>query len=369
MPRDSETSARPARRPSARGAVAVLVLVTILLASFLLTAFIRRSGTELLADARAREQRVLRAEAYSALETVLAVLADFRAAEGALRSPDEGWADPLADAAFEPARGLEVTVAFTDESAKLSLPTATVEELEALLEVAGVERNEAGRTARVLHAWMREAPEDAAPDLDAPDYTRAEPAYRAARRPLRSWDELAAVELDRRVFFDEDGAPTAVVTALEQSASLHEFARVNLNSAAPGTLAALGFGPTEIRALEDHRSRPRSGGESGVFRSAAEAGTVVGPAAAGERLGAAIEMLRIGVTVRQGALAFRLDAVVATAPGFRPRPTRLEPAEAAPAGAPPPAPAAERKELDYPFAVVEIREAPEPLSAPVAPPS
>jgi general secretion pathway protein K len=349
--------------------VAVLVLVTILLASFLLTAFIRRSGTELLADARAREQRVLRAEAYSALETVLAVLADFRAAEGALRSPAEGWVDPLADAAFAPAPGREVAVAFTDESAKLSLPAATAEEIAALLEVAGVERNEAGRMARVLHAWMREAPADAAPDLDAPDYTRAEPAYRAARRPLRSWAELAAVELDRRVFFGEDGAPTAVIAALEQSASLHEFTRVNLNSAAAGTLAALGFGPTEIRALEDHRSRPRAGGETGVFRSAAEAGAVVGPGAAGERLGAAIEMLRIAITVRQGALAFRLDAVVATAPGFRPRNARREPAEAAPAGAPPPAPAPERKELDYPFAVVEIREEPEPLAAPVAPAS
>jgi general secretion pathway protein K len=358
----------PSRAP-ARGAVAVLVLVTILLASFLLTAFIRRSGTELLADARAREQRVLRAEAYSALETVLAVLADFRAAEGALRSPAEGWADPLADAAFTPAPGLEATVAFTDESAKLSLPTATAEELGALLEVAGVERNEAGRMARVLHAWMREAPADAAPDLDAPDYTRAEPAYRAARRPLRSWDELAAVELDRRVFFDADGAPTPVVAALGQSASLHEFSRVNLNSAEPGTLAALGFGTAEIKALEDHRSRPRSGGDTGVFRSAADAGAVLGPAAGGERLGVGIEMLRIGVTVRQGALAFRLDAVVATAPGYRPRAMRRAPTEAAPAGAPPPAPVPERKELDYPFTVVEIREGPEPLAAPVAPAS
>ncbi len=340
---------------AARGAVAVLVLVTILLASFLLTAFIRRSGTELLADARAREQRGLRAEAYSALETVLAVLADFRAAEGGLRSPAEGWAEPLVDAGYEPAPGRTVEVAFADESAKVSLPTASVDELAALLEVAGLERNEADRSARTLHAWMREAPADAAPDLEAPDYSRAEPAYRAARRPLRSWEELAAVDGDRGVFVGEDGEPSPVVAALAQVASLHEFARVNLNSAGAGALSALGFGAGEVRALEDHRARARPGEPGAVFRSTAEAGAVLGAAATGERLGVAIELLRIAVTVRQGALAFRLEAVVATSPGYRPRAVRRDPPPAGEA-APPAAPEPPRKELDYPFAVVEIRE-------------
>ena len=343
----------PRRRRSCRGAVAVLVLVTILLASFLLTAFVRRSGTELLADARAREQRALRAVAYSALETVLAVLADFRAAEGALRSSTEDWSDPLGSAGFAPGPGREVEVAFADESAKVSLPAATLEELAALLEVAGVEPGEAERSARVLHAWMRPAPEGAAWDPAAPDYSRAEPAYRPPGRPLRSWDELAAVEADRGLFFGAEGEPTPVVAALAQAASLHEFPRVNLNTAGEGALVALGLGEAEIRALEDHRARARPRDGAGILRSTSEAAAVLGSAATGERWGTAIEMLRIDLTVRQGALAFRLSAVVATAPGYRPRTAAREtPAE----GAPPPAPEAERKELDYPFAVVEIRE-------------
>ena len=66
-----------ARRRFARGSVIVLVLLTVFLAAFLLTKFVQRAGTEMLADARAADQARLRREAYSALEVTLAVLADF----------------------------------------------------------------------------------------------------------------------------------------------------------------------------------------------------------------------------------------------------------------------------------------------------
>lgn len=356
---------RAPRRAGDRGAVVVLVLVTVLLAAFLLAAFIRRSTTELLADARASQQRALRGEAYSALETTLAVLADFRAAEGALRSPAESWGRPLEGTDYRPADGREVEVSFEDESAKLSLPLATETELQTLLEFSGVERNEAERLANTLHAWMRRAEEGAPVNFDAPDYTRAEPAYVAAQRSLRSWGELAAVELDRRVFFDADGRPTEVFRNFTREVSLLSFRRANLNSAQGGVLTALGLGEGELMALETHRTRPRRPDETGVFRSLAEASTVLGGAVIPERFGTDIEALRVNVTVRQGSVAYRLSVVVTPGGAATAAAPRRE--ERAPGSAGGTAPGPERKVLNYPFTVVEIREDTEPSPAPAEP--
>lgn len=348
-----------------RGAVVVMVLVLLMLAAFLLAAFIRRTGTELLADARASQLREMRAEAYSALETTLAVLADFRTANQALRSPAEGWSDPLADTGYVPGGGRVVEVAFEDESAKLSLPGASEVELQTMLEFAGVERNEAERLAGTMHAWMHEAAKDAAIDLDAPDYTRAEPAYKPAYRALRSWGELAAVEMDREIFFDETGRPTEVLAAFAREVSLQSFQKVNLNSAQAGVLTTLGLGEGEVQALENYRAQPKPAGETGVFRSLTEAGTVLGAAVGGDKFGTACEVLRIIVTVRQGSIPFRLEAVIATSGSRATTGPRSEQDQTA--GAATTAPLPERKVLNYPFTVLEIQENAEPIAPPASP--
>lgn len=347
MPPRRPTFLRPAHRT--RGSVIVLVLVTLLLASFLLAAFIRRSGTELLADARATERWQLRAEAYSALETALAVVAAQRSVDGALYLPEPRWADDMAAAGYRPGGGREVTVTFEDESGKISLPRADAVTIQTALEAAGVAAAEAERTTNTLLAWVREGQRDEAVDFDAPDYTANDPAYQPARRSLKSWEELAAVEMDRAIFFDEDGAPTEVLRACRAEFSLHAFNRTNLNTAESGVLVTLGLGEPAAAALQDHRNRPRRPDETGHLRSMDEAAAVIGTAAAPDKFSTRIEVLRINLVARQGAVAFRLTAVVAAPGTTRAGATASTPAENL-------APVAERKRLDYPFAVLEIRE-------------
>jgi hypothetical protein len=328
-----------------RGAVIVLVLVTLLLAAFLVAAFIRRSGTELLADARANLGRELRAEAYSALESALAIVAAQRAADGELHLVDPEWTEALVRSGYEPAAGREVTVEFYDESARISLPRAEVDVLQSALEGAGLDVSRAEQMARTLRAWMRPGDAEGASDPDAPDYHRHEPAYRSARRPLLAWSELAAVEMDRRLFFDEDGNTTELAQALMRDFSLHAFARSNLNSASASALTALGLGAAEVRALEAHRNFAPDGSEVRAWRSVAEAGAVLGHTALPAWLGTRIEALRLHVTVRQDGVVYRLMAVVGL--GGTTGGARLPPDNAA---------GGERNRLDYPFAVLEIRE-------------
>ena len=204
-----------------RGAVIVLVLVTLLLAAFLLAAFIRRTGTELLADARAVEHRQLRAEAYSALESALAVVAAEKMAENALHSPDENWRRLLAESGYLPAAGHEVEVVFEDESSRISLPQADAVTLQTALEAAGESPTEAERMTNALLAWMREGNDDEGRDLDAPDYESNDPSYKPAHRALRSWEELAAVEMNRHVFFDDAGRATEVLQVFRRDFSLY----------------------------------------------------------------------------------------------------------------------------------------------------
>lgn len=364
----SERAEGPARPPqsqggniySQRGAVIVLVLVTLLLASFLLAAFIRRTGTELLADARAAERRELRAEAYSALESVLAVIAAQQKEEGALHGPDENWSRALAESGYLPAKGREVELSFEDESGRISLPQADAVTLQTALEAAGQSQADAERMANALLAWMRDGDANTARDLDAPDYESNEPAYQPAHRALRSWQELSAVEMNRRVFFDEAGRPTDVLRAFMRDFSLYSFSKTNLNGAKESVLVTLGLNPSEAGALENHRLRPRRPDEDGFFKSMTDAATVLGSAAAPDRFGTEMAALRINVTVRQGGIVFRLTTVVASPGGAGATVSARATARPAPEGATPPT---ERKRLDYPFTVLEIREdieAPEP---------
>ena len=347
-------------RDPRRGAIIVLVLVTLLLASFLLAAFIRRTGTELLADARAAERRQLRAEAYSALESLVAILAAERAATGAWHQPDPSWPALLESGVYAPAAGRTLEVVLADESAKISLPRADAVTLQTALESAGIVPADAERMAVVLRDWIRAGRADDPPVAEAPDYAGEDPAYRPARRALRSWGELAAVQLDRPVFFAEDGSPTAAFRVFRDDFSLHAFNLTNLNTAPASVLLTLGLGAAEVTALMDHRARSLDPTAPGYFRSVAEAGAVIGAAADGTRFGAEVAAWRIGITIRQGAIAYRLLAVVA-APGAATAPARAQETRPPdPGAAPPPEP----KRLDYPLAVLEIREDPDPSEMP-----
>src|SRR3954470_8897469 len=112
------------RRSCTRGTVLVIVLITLIFAAFALVIFMDKAGNDLLVEQRDAEARRLRREAYSALEVTLAVLEEFRQADNGLRSPAEGWGDPLVFAGYTPTEDRTVEIAFEDESGKISLPRA-----------------------------------------------------------------------------------------------------------------------------------------------------------------------------------------------------------------------------------------------------
>jgi len=374
------------------GSILVVVLVTLLFASVALTLFIEKASDDLLVESRVAAARRLRFEAYSALETTLAVLQDFQLVNGGLRSPAEGWGSPLDWAGYVPAEGRAVTVEFVDESGKLSLPRLTPNTLVELFKSWEIAPNDAEKLSDALLQWMN--PDYVPTSSFQPDYENDPLPYVAPARPLRSFAELAAIDAVREAFFDADGRPNAYWKRFTEAVSLLDFTQSNLNALRPGVLAAYGFDSNQQAQLGDFLAGTGNYQTQGpgYFHTPAEAATILG-AEAPPGMGTNISALRIIVTVLDSPSArsgFRLNVVIAppgsTAKAIDQKATTKRPNTVVVPPASPTAAATpanpnnattgagtgaqnQAPSLNYPFTILEIREndeMPQPPADPTA---
>lgn len=302
--------ARPAAR---RGSVIVVVLVTLLLASLMLTKFIESSAVELTLATRQADRERLRGDAYSALETALAVMAEIQAIDETLHTPAQGWDDPYGYAGESPREGLSVEFVFTDESGKLSLPSLAFEDMVELAESLGLSELDARRFSDGLFVWMRADHTPQEIEAEASRYERDLIPHEPPRRSLRSWEELRAVRVARDYVYDEDGALTPFGAALRENLSLYSFEGANVNALAPGLPVARGWDTAQADALSNFRSGrgPRVAGAPPWFRGVDDLTALLGANADVEGLDASAKLVRVEVTVREGAASLRLAALVA----------------------------------------------------------
>jgi general secretion pathway protein K len=296
-------------------------------AALALTIFMEKAANDLLVEIRAADASRMRLEAYSAMETTLGVLEDYRAALGGLRSPAEGWADPLGFAGYEYAgdyahAGINpdftVEVAFEDESGKLSLPNANVTTLTSLFKYWELDETTSNKLADALLGWMR--PDYIPATAGAPlpeDYDSGDLPFTPPARTLRTFDELASIEFARDIFYDETGRPNDLWRRFVQTFSLYDFQTPNINAAPPDILGALGnLDPSLdqklaafLRGEDGHTAA--TGATAGYFASKDEINTLLGAGTPASQLGVTISALRVIVTVRQGEASYRLNALVA----------------------------------------------------------
>lgn len=302
----------PHRLRSRRGSVVVVVLGLILLAAFFLSRFIERAQTEMLVEMRAKHAAMLRSEAYSALETTLAVLADYQTVDEGLRSPAQGWGDPLGEAKYEPPAGLKVSVTLEDESGKISLPKLDRNGLLLLGAQLGLKEHDAERFADAFLAWTRREYVSTSFDLDPRQYEYANPPHQTPGRAIESFDELRAIAVVKDLLFDKDGQPNELFFQLKSSVSLYEFTTMNLNGAqAPGLVMA-GLDVNQAGKIMDFNSGKgrRASDPLKYFRSITDAQALLGSTVALQGYDTSVHCLRVRVTVRQGSSSLELDAVI-----------------------------------------------------------
>lgn len=296
-----------------RGSVIVVVLVTLMLAALMLVKFMESTAVELTLATRQADRDRLRGDAYAALETALAVMAEIKAIDDGLRSPEQGWGDPYAYAGETPREGVAVSFTFTDESGKASLPNLDQEELVDMALALGLTEFDARNFADGLLVWTKRDHVPQTIDAEASNYERALLPHEPPGRGLRSWDELRAVRVARDFVYDEDGALTPFGAALRENASLYAFSGSNVNSLAPALGLARGWDLSQLALINDYRAG-RTGRPAGAppwFRSAGELAPLLGANANTAKLDATVKLLRVRVEVREGAASAALVAWVA----------------------------------------------------------
>lgn len=357
----------------------VIVLVTILFVSTALVLFVERAGDDLIIEAREATARRLRLEAYSALDVTLAVLEDFRLANGGLRSPAEGWGDPLGFAGWAPTDGRVAEISFEDESGKISLPQADAATLMNLFDSWEMSQADAERLVDALMGWMKS--DHVSSSSFSTDYEAGPLPYGPPHRSLRSYQELAAIEHARELFYDESGRPNELWERFVSATSLYDFKQTNVNGGRGDVLAAFGVAdPSQQRRVADYLrgTGDRTYSGPGFFESPEQLATLVGAGALPAGAGTQISALRVNVTIREGRSEFRVSVVVAPEGGAKAvgpsktgdqteetdEPENDEGAERREAGT---SASKSGKNLRYPFTLLEIRENAEISAVPPGP--
>ena len=296
------------------GSILIIVLITLLFTATALIAFLDKASNDLLVEARVVVANRLRMDAYSAAEVTMAVLEDFRQAGSGLHSPSEGWADPLAWAGWSPADGNTVEVTLQDESGKIPLIHANVATLTALFDAWQMQPADAQRLTDALLSWMQKT---YVPTTGlAPDYQSGALPFEAPLRPLRSFSELAAIDVAKDLLFDKLGQPNELWWKFYADFSIFDYAQPNINGAPADVLAAIGsFGNDQQQNISNYLN---GGGNFAAtsplgkqwFQNSSSVSGIVGSSGSTKNFAYTISALRILVTVHERGSQFRLSVIV-----------------------------------------------------------
>jgi len=363
---------------SRRGSVIVVVLITLMLASLMLVKFMETSEVELVLATRSADRERLRNDAYAALETALAVMAEIREIDdGKLHAPAQGWGDPYGYAGESPREGVEVAFEFKDESGRISLPTLKFDDMVLLAQALGLGAEDARRFSDGLYTWMDADHISQDIESEASRYERGELPHTTPKRSLRSWDELKAVSVAKTFVYDEDGALTPFGSALRENLSLYRYSGANINAITSGWLLMRKWDEFKVTSLAGYSSgkSSRAAGAPPWFRSVDDAERILGTKTDVEGLDAEAKLIRITISLKERVATLRLTALVAVGDRVQLPPAAIgestEQPKPTPTSAETAPPAANEKpadeKLNYPFHILELSFDGNP--APPAPPA
>jgi general secretion pathway protein K len=307
---------RPPRPSPLRSSVVVLVLITLVFTAAALTLFVEKAGNDLLVEVRQADSRRLRQEAFSALEVTLAVLEDFRQADSGLHSPAEGWKDPLTWAGWTPSQGRTVDVSFQDESGKIPLSHIDLPTLTNLFVNWQMAPLDAQKLADAILGWMQQG--YIYSTTLTTDYADAQIPYAEPGRPMRSFSELAAIDVAKDAFYDENGIPNASFWRFVNDVSLFKYSQPDVNGANADVMAAVGqYTDIQQQHIGDYIAGTGAYANQGEqwFQNTTTLASVAGLGGNAAPFGTTITALRVIITVHDGQSQYRLSAVVSPQSG------------------------------------------------------
>lgn len=295
-----------------RGAVLLVVLGFIFLASVLTVALLETLTRQIRSAAAASARDDLRLDAYSAMQVAVATLAEIKEIDHKLTSPAQGWGNPVAYAPVTWPENMNVTIEVRDETGKLPLQTADRDLLHRLFEQLDVGFDDAEELIDAYLDWTDEDDLERLNGAEADYYERLDPPRLPPNEPIDSYEAFRYIKGFDELFFDEYGAPNALYERFVASTSLDNDSAVNINTASADVLALLAEnGTLNERALEDLKS-----GRDGIVGTDDDDYVDSSDDLSGvglrdeDGVGYKAEVFAVTVRVEQGEKQFQYDALL-----------------------------------------------------------
>ena len=239
----------------------------------------------------------LRVEAFSLLDMTIALLEEYRQIDGALKTPNQGWGNPMGSGEVPLSEGMQASIQIVDETGKLSLSRADPELLNVLFEEMGIDFSQARVLTDSLLDWTDGDELERLNGAEADDYgddALGNPIVPPNDR-LRSFSTLDRIKGFNESFFDEDGLPNEKYKLFTASVSYRHGHPVNLNTAPPLIQAVIeqrGLFDFNADAKDPHLGYPEGAGN-------------------GEQIDTFCHVLNISISVWRGDSTYHLSAIVA----------------------------------------------------------
>ncbi len=313
--KNNRSRRRPRQRQS-RGSILIAVLALTALVSFILLEFMEEATAKIKYYGLFYNRDDLRTEAYSVMETALAVIDEIREIDNALHSPAQGWGNPLqyAKVRFDPS--LDIKVRISDESAKFSLALAQEDPLlmKMIFEEMGITMQEAETLADSLHDWVDEDDLERLNGAESDYYENGEDGYHPPNEALQSWEELRLIQGFDVLFFDETGRPTRYFNQFKNAVSLDHNSPVNLNSANSFVLTVLarlsGFDQVALNDYINGSDGERGTADDQMINSRNHPFFPANIASSGNIADLQTQVLKVVVDVKRGESSFLLSSIV-----------------------------------------------------------
>lgn len=297
-----------------KGSVLIAVLAMTALVSFILLEFMEEATAKIKYYGLFYNRDDLRTEAYSVLETTLAVIDEIREIDNALHSPVQGWGNPLQYSKLQFDPSLKIDVRISDETAKFSLTRADPLILNTIFDEMGISLQDAETLTDSILDWIDEDDLERLNGAEIDYYENIGNGYNPANAELQSWEELRLIKGFDTLFFDETGHPTDYFNQFKSAVSLYSSSPVNLNSAGSFVLAVLarlsGFDKealdTYISGLDGERDTP----DDRLINSRNHPFFPTGITSSGGIADLQSQVLKVEVDVERGESNFLLSTIV-----------------------------------------------------------
>ncbi len=296
-----------------KGSILIAVLALTALVSFILLEFMEEATAKIKYYGLFYNRDDLRTEAYSVLETTMAVIDEIREIDNALHSPTQGWGDPLrySQVTFDPS--LDIDIRISDETAKFSMAQADPLLFNMIFEEMGISLQEAETLTDSLLDWVDEDDLERLNGAESDYYEDGEDGYKPPNEPLQSWEELRLIQGFDTLFFDEEGRPTEYFNQFKNSISLYHSSPVNLNSAGSFVLTVLarlsGFDKEALDTYISGSDGERGTPDDRLINSREHPFFPTGMAGSGGLADLQSQVLKVEVDVKRGESSFLLTTI------------------------------------------------------------